>query len=53
MTKLLALLTLELTGRADARAWADQIREGLALTGGRPTNQRPHDDPRGRYSPIS
>jgi len=53
MTKLLALMTLELTGRADARAWADRIRERLSLTGGRPTNQRPHDDPRGRYSLIS
>jgi len=53
MTKLLALMTLELTGRADARAWADQIRERLSLTGGRPTSQRPHDDPKGIYSLIS
>ena len=53
MKKLLALMTLELTGQADPRAWADRIRERLYLTAGRPTNQRPHDDPKHSYSPIS
>jgi hypothetical protein len=53
MSKLLALMTLELTGRADPRAWADQLREQLYLAGGRPTIQRPHDDPKGNYSLIS
>jgi hypothetical protein len=53
MKKLLALMTLELTGRADPRIWADRIRERLYLTGGRPTNQRPHDDPKHSYSLIS
>lgn len=50
MTKLLDLMTLELTGRADPRAWADHIRERLYLAHGRPANQRPHDDPKGSYS---
>jgi hypothetical protein len=53
MNKLLALMTLELTARADPRAWADRIRERLYLAGGRPANQRPHDDPRHNYSLIS
>ena len=53
MAKLLALMTLELNGRADARRWADQLRERLYLAGGRPTNQRPHDDPKGSYSLIA
>jgi hypothetical protein len=53
MAKLLALMTLELTGRANPRAWADRIRERLYLTGGHPINQRPHDDPKHTYSLIS
>ncbi|HEV7161921.1 MAG TPA: hypothetical protein VGN25_01575 [Solirubrobacteraceae bacterium] len=53
MNKLLALMTLELTGRADPRVWADRIRQRLYLTGGRPANQRPHDDPKHSYSLIS
>ncbi len=38
--------TLDLTGRADGRQWADRLRERLNLAGGRPDNQRPHDDPK-------
>lgn len=53
MVKLLALMTLDIRGTADAREWADRLRERLYLTGGRPTNQRPHDDPKGTYSLIS
>jgi hypothetical protein len=53
MNKLLALMTLELMGQADPRAWADRIRERLYLTAGHPTNQRPHDDPKHSYSLIS
>lgn len=53
MAKLLALMTLELNRRADPRRWADQLRERLYLAGGRPINQRPHDDPKGRYSLIA
>ena len=53
MTSLLALITLDLTGRADGREWADRLRERLYLAGGRPNNQRPHDDPKGRYSLIA
>ena len=49
MAKLLALMTLDLTGQADGRQWADRIRERLYLAGGRPANQRPHDDP--KHSP--
>jgi hypothetical protein len=53
MAKLLALMTLEMTGRADGRQWADCLRERLYLVGGRPANQRPHDDPKGAYSLIA
>ncbi len=53
MTKLLALVTLDLTGRADGRQWADRVRERLYLAGGRPNNQRPHDDVKGSYSLIA
>ncbi len=53
MAKLLALMTLELNARADARHWADQLRERLYLAGGRPANQRPHDDPKGSHSLIA
>ena len=53
MAKLLALMTLELNQQADARRWADQLRERLYLAGGRPANQRPHDDPKGSYSLIA
>jgi len=53
MAKLLALMSLQLAGRADGRQWADRLRERLYLLGGRPANQRPHDDPKGAYSLIS
>lgn len=45
MAKLLALMTLELTGRANPRAWADRIHERLYLTAGHPINQRPTTTP--------
>jgi len=47
LAKLLNLMTLDLLGKADGRAWADRLRERLYLAGGRPQNQRPHDDPKG------
>jgi hypothetical protein len=50
MTKLLALMTLDLAGRADGRQWADRLRERLYLAGGHPSNQRPHDEPKGTHS---
>lgn len=50
LTKLLNLMTLDLLGRADGRDWADRLRERLYLAGGRPENQRPHDDPKGVHS---
>jgi hypothetical protein len=53
MANLLALMTLDLNGRADGREWADRLRERLYLAGGRPDNQRPHDDRKGIYSLIS
>lgn len=53
MAKLLTLMTLDLSGRADGREWADRLRERLYLANGRPDNQRPHDDPKGRYSLIA
>lgn len=54
MGKLLALTSLEMSGRADGRQWADRLRERLYLAGGRPAdNQRPHDDPKGTYSLIA
>jgi hypothetical protein len=53
MTNLLALMALDLNGRADGREWADRLRERLYLAGGRPHNQRPHDDRKGMYSLIS
>lgn len=45
-------MTLDLTGQADGRHWADRLRERLYLAGGRPQNQRPHDDPKGVRSLI-
>jgi hypothetical protein len=53
MAKLLALIRLDLSGHADGREWADRIRERLYLAGGRPVNQRPHDDPKGSHSLIA
>lgn len=53
MAKLLTLTTLDLTGKADGRAWADRLRERLYLAGGRPHKQRPHDDLKGSYSLIA
>jgi hypothetical protein len=53
MSHLLALMTLDMTGRADARQWADRLRERLYLAGGRPARHRPHDDPKGVYSLIA
>lgn len=53
ISKLLNLISLDITGKADSRQWADRLRERLYLAGGRPKNQRPHDDPKGIYSLIS
>jgi len=50
LAKLLDLMTLDLLGKADSREWADRLRERLYLAGGRPQNQRPHDDPQGIHS---
>ena len=50
LAKLLDLMTLDLLGKADGRDWADRLRERLYLAGGRPQNQRPHDDPKGVHS---
>jgi hypothetical protein len=53
MAKLLTLMTLDLSGKADGRQWADRLRERLYLAGERPANQRPHDDPKGAPSLIA
>jgi len=50
LAQLLNLMTLDLLGKADGRRWADRLREQLCLAGGRPENQRPHDDPKGVHS---
>lgn len=50
LSKLLSLMTLDLLGKADSRDWADRLRERLYLAGGRPKNQRPHDDRKGVHS---
>lgn len=50
LSKLLDLTTLDMLGKADSRQWADRLRERLYLAGGRPENQRPHDDPKGVHS---
>jgi len=50
LSKLLDLMTLDILGQADGRDWADRLRERLYLAGGRPTNQRPHDDRKGIHS---
>jgi hypothetical protein len=50
LAKLLNLMTLDLLGKADGRQWADRLRERLYLAGGRPQNQRPHDDAKGVHS---
>lgn len=47
---LLRLMTLEHNGDADERAWAEFIRAHLHSHGGRPTDQRLHDDPAGTKS---
>ncbi|MDQ3678102.1 MAG: hypothetical protein M3401_15115 [Actinomycetota bacterium] len=52
MAKLLALMTLDLARQADARQWADRLRERLYLAGERRDSQRPHDDPKGTHSLI-
>jgi len=44
MNKLLALMTLDLRGQTDGRAWADGLREHTYLAGGHAPEQRPHDD---------
>jgi len=46
-------MTLDLLGKADGRDWADRVQEQLYLAGGRPENQRPHDDPKGIFSLFS
>jgi hypothetical protein len=43
-------MTLDMLGKADGRDWADRLRERIYLAGGRPANQRPHDDPKGVLS---
>jgi hypothetical protein len=53
LARLLNLMTLDLLGKADGREWADRLREGLYLVGGRPQNQRPHDDRKGVFSLFS
>jgi hypothetical protein len=53
MGRLLALIALDIDGRADGRRWADRLRECLHLAGGHAENQRPHDDPKGSYSLIA
>ncbi len=50
LAKLLDLMTLDMHGKADGREWADRLRERLYLAGGRPANQRPHDDRKGVHS---
>jgi hypothetical protein len=50
LAKLLNLMTLDLLGKADGRQWADRLKERLYLAGGRPQNQRPHDDAKGVHS---
>lgn len=50
MNKLLALMALDLRGETDSRAWADRLREHTYLAGGQPTEQHPHDDPKGVVS---
>jgi hypothetical protein len=50
LAKLLDLMTLDMLGKADGRDWADRLRERLYLAGGRPANQRPHDDRKGVHS---
>jgi hypothetical protein len=53
LANLLELMTLDLLGKADGRDWADRLRERLYLAGGRPANQRPHDDRKGVFSLLS
>jgi hypothetical protein len=53
MGKLLALMALDIDGRADGRRWADRLRERLHLAGGHAEGQRPHDDPKGSYSLVA
>ncbi|MGN6167843.1 MAG: hypothetical protein ACTHQQ_06685 [Solirubrobacteraceae bacterium] len=43
-------MTLDPLGKADGRQRADRLKERLYLAGGRPRNQRPHDDPNGIHS---
>jgi hypothetical protein len=50
MNLLLGLMTLHANGVADARLWADRLRERLHPLGGVPPRQRPHDDPKGQRS---
>jgi len=50
LAKLLNLMTLDLLGKASAATGANRLRERLYLAGGRPDNQRPHDDPKGVHS---
>lgn len=50
MTKLLALMTMDIRRRADGRVWADRLRERIYLAGGRAAPIRPHDDRKGSYS---
>jgi hypothetical protein len=52
MTKLLALMTLDLRESANGRLWADHIRERI-LAGGHARHIRPHDDPKGTHSLLA
>jgi hypothetical protein len=53
LARLLALMALDIDGRADGRRWADRLRERLYLAGGHAEGQRPHDDPRGINSLVA
>ena len=50
MSRLLALMALDILGGADGREWADRLRERLHLADGHAASQRPHDDSKGSYS---
>jgi hypothetical protein len=47
LRRLLALMAAEINGQADVQAWAEQIQDALAATGGKPAAQRTSDDPFG------
>jgi hypothetical protein len=53
MSRLLALIALDIDGGADGRQWADLLRERLHLADGHAASQRPHDDSKGSYSLVA